>query len=121
MFYQSAVSDSEEIVKGGMDAAKVALADAEYEIPLSQNPMNALVVDMPAALVYGFQCGPECEYAIAHSRIVLGVGDLFDIVRQSVELPTHKHGFDEGPNEGAVAFRQFEISGLGWPVHHAAP
>ena len=44
MFDQFVVSDAKQVVEGGMNPAKSALADAQDEIALGQNAVDALIV-----------------------------------------------------------------------------
>jgi len=44
MFDQFLVSDAKQVVAGGMNPAKGALADAQDEIALRQNAVDALIV-----------------------------------------------------------------------------
>ena len=49
MFDQFVVSDAKQVVEGGMNPAKGALADAQDEIALGQNAVDALIVESVCA------------------------------------------------------------------------
>ena len=55
MFNQLSICDAKQVIEGGMVSPTVTLADAKYEVTLSKNTMDALIVDAPATRILDFQ------------------------------------------------------------------
>jgi hypothetical protein len=120
MLYHFALCESKEVIEGGMVTVVVALANAKHKVSLGENTMDAVIVDAPAALILGFQCGSENRHAISSSRVVLGVGVFINKIAKPIKLSIDEHHFDERLNQRTVALRQFKVNGLGRPIHHDA-